>query len=618
WISQAPLKETLAAALIQLSFWKPDRRLVDPFCGGGTIPIEAARMARNMAPGVDRDFAFESWEQTDLAIVAKVRQQARDAVLPSVPVRLIGSDHDAKVLRAARKNAVAAGVGEDIEFECRPFDQLGSKRRFGCIITNPPYGERIGDGVDLDALYGSIPDVLRELPTWSFYFFSAYRPFEKTIGRPADRRRKLYNGRIECTYYQFHGPRPVRENRMTPPITTESEPESKTETPPAINGNADEGSDDDVALHNENEASNPTAQVTDSKSTDSTSTESPSADSSNDEQQLVHAVGKAVFGHMDENTRRQADLFAARLRKRARHLRRWPTRRGITCFRLYEKDVPEIPLCVDRYEDHLHITEFERPHTRTPEEHQSWLEEMKRVAAKTLEVDLRNTFLKQRGRQKRHSQHERIDHTGNRLQVSEGGLKFWVNLQDYIDTGLFLDHRVTRDMVRREAKNADVLNLFAYTCSFGLYAADGGAASTTNIDLSNRYLDWGADNYHLNYLEPADRRFRFLAADIPTWVADQEPRPQYDLVILDPPTYSRSKRTESDWNVQKDAVPLLQSIIPLVRPGGVIYFSTNFRTFKFESSVLPVENVREISRQTVPEDFRNQRIHRCWRIELDS
>ena len=162
----------------------------------------------------------------------------------------------------------------------------------------------------------------------------------------------------------------------------------------------------------------------------------------------MHASGEAAFGQLNAKAREQADLFTVRLKKRAKHLRRWPTKRGITCFRLYERDIPEIPLVVDRYEDHLHLSEYERPHDRDPAQHANWLDLMASTAAEALEVSPENVHLKRRGRQREHSQHEKVDDSGNRFVVNEGGLKFWVNLQDYVDTGLFLDHRVTRSMVR--------------------------------------------------------------------------------------------------------------------------------------------------------------------------
>jgi 23S rRNA (guanine2445-N2)-methyltransferase / 23S rRNA (guanine2069-N7)-methyltransferase len=570
-ISVAPLKETLAAAMVQLSYWEAGRPLIDPFCGSGTVVIEAAMIGRKIAPGLRRNFSFESWPSVDSQIVADLKSDAVTKQQTTLDCRLAGSDIDGRVLRAARDNAQRAGVENEVHFEVADATQVTSKRRFGCLITNPPYGRRLGANEtlkgnsrpnpksdiakkfrpysrELDELYGSLPNVFRKLSTWSHYVLTAYPNFESLVGRNADRRRKLYNGRIECTYYQYSGPKPVEQ-------TKERDGETTT---------------------------------------------------------LIHAKGDAAFGSLGDKASHQAELFTARLNNRSKHLRRWPTRRDITCFRLYEKDVPEIPLVVDRYEDHLHITEYERPHDRNPAQHANWLELMAETAGKALNVVPAKVHLKTRIRQRGKTQHEKVDQTGNRIEVQEGGLKFLVNLQDYVDTGLFLDHRQTRSMIRDEAKDKRFLNLFGYTGSFSVYAADGAAKSTLTVDLSKNYLEWARDNMRLNKF--VGDQHNFLATDIRQFLADHAPGHAYDLVMLDPPTFSNSKRTEEDWDIQRDAVPLINQLLPLVSNGGVIYFSSNFRRFKFDETAVIASSIHEISKQTVPEDYRNKRIHRCWRI----
>ncbi|HBO44928.1 MAG TPA: SAM-dependent methyltransferase [Planctomycetaceae bacterium] len=322
------------------------------------------------------------------------------------------------------------------------------------------------------------------------------------------------------------------------------------------------------------------------------------------------AVVQPAFGGLSAKAREQAQLFERRLVKRARHLRRWPTRQGITCFRLYERDIPEIPLVVDRYEDCLHIAEFDRPHERTVAEHADWLDLMARTAARVLDVDPKRVFFKRRQRQRGTSQYERVGDQGRTFVVGEGGLRFEVNLSDYVDTGLFLDHRITRSMVRDAAAGKRFLNLFGYTGSFTVYAAAGGAVSTTTVDLSNTYLDWARHNMGLN--EFAGPEHRFVRDDGLSFV--ESCRDTFDLAVVDPPTFSNSKRTEQYWDIQRDYSALLRALLSRMSPGGVVYFSTNFRRFKFDPAVLQGATAREISRQTVPPDFRNQRIHRCWRI----
>ncbi|MEM6469610.1 MAG: bifunctional 23S rRNA (guanine(2069)-N(7))-methyltransferase RlmK/23S rRNA (guanine(2445)-N(2))-methyltransferase RlmL [Planctomycetota bacterium] len=581
-IGGAPLKETLAAALVMLSFWKPGRALLDPFCGSGTIPIEAARISANLAPGLDRDFAFEGWSWVPNELVADTRSDARkDQVTPEITPasKLIGRDFDGRILKAARENAIRAGVADQIHFQQGDFRSASSKHRFGCLVTNPPYGMRLGaDGgqrsighsrrsrgaareeskpqvdPEIESLYAGLPDLFRSLPTWSHYVLTGYSGLERIVGREADRRRKLYNGRIETAYYQFHGPRPVKETRALPTESTES-----------------------------------VASV-----------------------ELTHAEGPAAFGELGPKTEEQCELFAARLRKRARHLRRYPTRRGITCYRIYERDVPEIPLVVDRYEDALHITEYERPHDRDVAAHANWLERMAEVAGKTLEIAPTNVHLKTRRRQIGRTQHEKIEESNDRSVVNEGGLKFWVNLRDYVDTGLFLDHRITRNLIREEANGKRFLNLFAYTGSFTVYAAQGGASQSLSVDLSRTYLDWAWANLKLNGLDAPQHQLH--AGDIREFLQQHPPGEHYDLAVVDPPTFSNSKRTEHDWNVQRDALPMIHATLDLMSPGGVLFFSNNFRRFKLDESAINASEVHEISKHTIPDEYRNRRIHRCWRI----
>ena len=539
-VGGAPLRETLAAALVMLSFWREDRPLIDPFCGTGTIPIEAALIGRNIAPGINRSFASDTWPQLSDAIWEQALTEARDLAKPDMPTRIIGTDIDGEALKHARYHATKAGVIDQIHFQKRAFADIASKLDYGCMITNPPWGKRLGEQAELESLYASFPDVLRSLPTWSFYFFTAHEDFEKIIGQQADRRRKLYHASVKCTYYQIHGPNPGTPG-------SEHEPDSKP-----------------------------------------------------------------AFGGISPKARDQAGIFRNRLSKMARHLRRWPTKRGITCYRLYDRDVPEVPLVVDRYEDRLHIAEYERPHERTVAQNTDWLELMASTAAEVMDIPRGNVFVKQRLRQRGLTQHEKVASDENMFQVNEGGLKFLVNLSDYIDTGLFLDHRITRSMFRDEAKDKRVLNLFGYTGAFTVYAAAGGAASSLTVDASNTYLDWALQNMTLNGL--AGKNHSGLKKDAMAFIHKHEPGEHYDLAIVDPPTFSNSKSTDEDWEVQRDYVELLNGLRPLMSSNGVIYFSTNFRRMKFDVESLNGFEGREISNKTVPEDFRNKRIHRCWRM----
>jgi 23S rRNA (guanine2445-N2)-methyltransferase / 23S rRNA (guanine2069-N7)-methyltransferase len=552
-VSEAQLRETLAAVLVQLSFWRPGRVLADPFCGTGTVPIEAALIGRNIAPGLRREFAAESWPTLESRHWRLAREEARDLARPPLAERLLGYDIDPEVLSLARYHADQAGVAEDIHWQERPFSELRAKAEYGCIITNPPYGERLSADAEVEELYRTFPIVLRRLPTWSFYILSSRRDLESLVGQTADRRRKLYNGDLECTYYQFYGPKPPRD-------------QSTAHAPREVCHLAERD----------------------------------------------EYIAQPAFGGLLESATRQAEEFANRLRNRARHLRRWPTKRGITCYRLYERDVPDVPLVVDRYDDALHIAEFARPHERSPAQHADWLDLMCRTAGEVLEVPPQRIFLKHRDRQRGAAQYQRVDEKCARFVVQEGGLKFLVNLSDYVDTGLFLDHRLTRQMIRDAAAGKRFLNLFGYTGAFTVYAAEGGATTTTTVDKSATYIDWARENLELNGFSGPNHRL--VRRDIESFVQGLSSHDQWDLAVVDPPTFSNTKGMEDVWDVQRDHAGLLRRLASHIVPGGTVFFSTNFRRFHLDEMALGDYAIRDITRQSIPEDFRNQRIHQCWKL----
>ncbi|MEO9596109.1 THUMP domain-containing class I SAM-dependent RNA methyltransferase [Rhodopirellula bahusiensis] len=253
-ISAAPLKETLASAMVLLSYWRAGRPLIDPFCGSGTIAIEAARIGRKMAPGLEREFACQAWPEFSAELWSDSRATAANQSLPPLEEKILASDIDGRVLTAARDNSIRAAVQDDIHFQAMPVHEVSSKKQFGCVITNPPYGQRIGTGQssrfdvvdndhqdidgpedwELDELYESLPEIFERMPTWSRYILTAYSNLEHAMGRAADRRRKLYNGRIECTYYQYHGPKPFANatDKSPPQKTTSDEPTNPAASKP--------------------------------------------------------------------------------------------------------------------------------------------------------------------------------------------------------------------------------------------------------------------------------------------------------------------------------------------------------------------------------------------------
>lgn len=303
--------------------------------------------------------------------------------------------------------------------------------------------------------------------------------------------------------------------------------------------------------------------------------------------------------------------FANRLAKMHKHLGKWARRQGITCYRVYDNDIPGTPLAIDIYENIVHVAEYARAHGMEPDEHAAWLEGCIAVISEVLGVSPELIYLKFRLRQKGLRQYERFARTGAEYIVRENGLRFIIKPADYLDVGLFLDHRTTRQMVREEAEGKRVLNLFAYTGSFTVYAAAGGASETLTVDMSNTYLEWAYRNLEINGL--AGNTNRLLQADVLAWL-EQPSREQFDLIVLDPPTFSNSKRMDDTLDIQRDHVMLLNRVLRLCVPGGIVYFSTNYRRFKLWEEEIRATEIKDISKQTVPQDFRNEKIHHCFKI----
>lgn len=307
--------------------------------------------------------------------------------------------------------------------------------------------------------------------------------------------------------------------------------------------------------------------------------------------------------------------FENRLQKVDRHISKWARRQAITCYRIYDNDLTNFPLVIDRYEQAVHVAEYQRQHSLDEFQHQAWLEACLDIVAKILEVPRFLVFFKERKRQKGQQQYEKVDAEKQQRLVQENGLNFLVNLSDYLDTGLFLDHRNTRQMVREQAEGQHFLNLFAYTGSFTVYAAAGGALTTTTVDLSNTYLDWAEANMRVNnFADQIDKKHYFIKADVKQYL-DTLRSGQFDLVVMDPPTFSNSKMMREELDTQRDHVALLNQVIYATRPGGTIYFSTNYRSFKLDEANIKGVEIEEISQRTIPQDFKNKKIHRCFRMK---
>lgn len=297
--------------------------------------------------------------------------------------------------------------------------------------------------------------------------------------------------------------------------------------------------------------------------------------------------------------------FVNRLRKNFQHFRKWARKRDISCYRLYERDIPEFPFVVDYYDGRVHLQSLSGDDEQ--------LMAAREACALALDVSLDAVKCKKREGQKRDSQYEKTGDEGEYFEVSEGHCKFIVNLDAYLDTGLFLDHRNARRMIGEMAQGKRFLNLFSYTGSFTVHAAKGGAHSSVTVDLSNRYLDWARRNFELNGLDPA-RHVR-VRADVLLFLKEAVAKKErFDLIVLDPPSFSNSRKMTDILDIQRDHVLLIEQCMTLLNPGGVLFFSTNLRSFKPDIALFTRLSAREISDTTVPDDFRNRRIHRAWLI----
>jgi 23S rRNA (cytosine1962-C5)-methyltransferase len=307
------------------------------------------------------------------------------------------------------------------------------------------------------------------------------------------------------------------------------------------------------------------------------------------------------------------EMFRNRLMKVFRHLGKQARRQGISCYRIYDRDLPEFPLIIDIYENKAYVAEYNAKHNLSEEDHERWLEKSCEVVAAVTAIANEDIYLKQRKRKiNRQDQYLKTAAEQEFFTVLEGGLKFLVNLTDYLDTGLFLDHRITRGRVQKESKDKHVLNLFCYTASFTVYAAAGGAATVTSIDLSKTYLKWANDNLIINDLYDPSRH-HFVHADVLQYLDDLKMN-SYDIIILDPPTFSNSKRMESFLDIQQDHVELINKCVLLLRPGGIIYFSTNYRKFQLQEKEITATSIQDITKATTPFDFEGKLLRWCYLI----
>ena len=676
---EAPLSEVLAAGMLAIAgWWRPGATgdattgepILDPMCGSGTLVIEAATIAAGMAPGLWRArrtaHGFFRFRDCDKLLAERLVADLEARVCQPAG-QCAASDLDPRAVEAAQACAAAAGVAGSIAIEQRHFEDVRPAAAAGLVLTNPPYGERL-PLPRAGALFRRLGDwLVARCGGWRAAILAADTPAATHLGLRPVYRIPLMNGPIPCRLLELT----LRERATpSPPSRPSLETENRTELPPsapapapAPSASAPSETAPPVSAETVTDASRDRAELDEPwrfRPEEERSSKGPDGERSrrgdSDRPGAVVAPGVALsestttpltgVALADSTTTPLADAalassseaptvpgvapsrprtravadqigdFRRRLAKRYKHLAKWARRQGIEAFRIYDRDIPEIPLAIDWYAGWLHASEYDRPHERTEIEHDVWLDRMIEAAADELGVPPNQTFLKVRRRQRGGGQYQKLDARKTLLTVKEGGLEFEVNLSDYLDTGLFLDHRQTRALVRDEAAGKRFLNLFCYTGSFSVYAAAGGAVETTSVDLSNTYLDWTRTNLSRNAFKDAGRH-RTVRDEARGFLEHRGRRgePPFDLVVVDPPTFSRSARSETPWDVERDHAELLELVARNLVPGGVVYFSTNFRRFHLDVERLAaLYEIREITNRTIPEDFRNARIHRGWRL----
>ncbi|WP_202302589.1 bifunctional 23S rRNA (guanine(2069)-N(7))-methyltransferase RlmK/23S rRNA (guanine(2445)-N(2))-methyltransferase RlmL [Dryocola clanedunensis] len=529
----APIKETLASAIVMRSGWVQGTPLLDPMCGSGTLLIEAAMIATDRAPGLHRKhWGFLGWAKHNVELWKEVTTEAQVRArkgLGEYTSRFFGSDNDSRVIERARANTRRAGLADLISYEVKDVAKLTNplpEGPVGTVVSNPPYGERLDSEPALIALHSLLGRNMKaHFGGWNLSLFSASPELLSCLQLRADRQFKAKNGPLDCVQKNY---------------------------------------------------------------------------------QLAENTSGAVSGGLAED-------YANRLRKNIKKLDKWARQEGIECYRVYDADLPDYNVAVDRYGDWVVVQEYAPPKTVDANKARQRLFDVIAATLSVLSLPSNRLILKTRERQKGKSQYQKMDEKGDFMEVGEYNARLWVNLTDYLDTGLFLDHRIARHMLGKMSKGKDFLNLFAYTGSATVHAGLGGAKTTTTVDMSRTYLEWAERNLRLNGLTGRDHRL--IQADCLGWLAETDE--QFDLIFIDPPTFSNSKRMEESFDVQRDHIDLMTDLKRLLRRGGTIMFSNNKRGFKMDFDGLAKLGLaaQEITQKTLSQDFaRNRQIHNCWLV----
>ncbi|MED7818428.1 MULTISPECIES: bifunctional 23S rRNA (guanine(2069)-N(7))-methyltransferase RlmK/23S rRNA (guanine(2445)-N(2))-methyltransferase RlmL [unclassified Francisella] len=545
---QAPLKESLAAAILIKAGWLDELKkdqpiLIDPMCGSGTILIEAALMAKNIAPVLlNKKFKIFDSKIHDETLWKNLINEAKKAQISTNAI-IQGYDIDNNVLDKAEKNIYQADVDDIVNIKRRDIRDLENEfDGEGLIVTNPPYGERLyGDQLDelLDIFNGFGDRLSQDFYGWNVAILTSFADSIKEMQLRTTKRNKFYNGAIETTLYQFD----INEH-------------AKFKHESQLDKNI----------------------------------------------RLAEASAQKSDEHID---------FSNKLKKNLKSLKPWLKQAEIECYRLYDADIPTFAVAVDIYGERVFLQEYRADATIDQNIAKQRFYQAIYQIHKTLDIKYENIHTRVRQRQKGKDQYQKENDKNNFHIINEFDAKFYVNFDDYLDTGIFLDHRKIRQLVAKSAKNKTLLNLFSYTCTASVHAALNGA-KTTSVDMSNTYLEWSKNNFILNNINP--RNHNFIQADCIGWLkANTE---KFDVIFLDPPTFSNSKRMDDILDVQRDHELLINLAMDSLKKDGVLYFSNNYRRFKMSQEIIDKFNCENIDKKCLSRDFlSNKNIHNCWEIK---
>lgn len=562
-MTQAPLKENLAAALLYMVDWHKGEydTLIDPMCGSGTFLIEALLMSCDYPVGLDKvesQFGFYHWQYHDSELWQSLVSQAQERFHKGLEniseqglLKVYGFDADAHAIKATHKNIIAAGLQRllpHIKLQQRPLSQLVTPLKADMnafnqtlVITNPPYGERLGDEDTIKPLYHALGLKLQQVlaesgATTSIQLGVLAAQIEQADVLPIHQPQTLrcHNGAI--TVYFRYG-------------------------------------------------------------------------------QLLHQPKQHLIDTFEKRlvVLEEAQDFVNRLQKNLTRLKKHAQKESVSNLRIYDADLPDFNVAIDLYGNYAHVQEYAPPKSIPAELAKKRFNLALVGLREVLGINREQVFIKTRARQSGKEQYTKQGNRGKFYVVQEQDAYFYVNFTDYLDTGLFIDHRNMRRLVGQASRAKQVLNLFAYTCTASVHAALAGAKGVTSVDLSQNYLNWGKQNFALNGLDVGQEKYQFIAADVFEWIKNHTN--QYDTIFIDPPTFSNSKKFKGTFDVQRDHAALIKRAMNRLVHDGVLYFSNNFSKFELDDAICQRYQVKEITHETIGFDFNAKKpIHRSYEI----